>query len=287
MKAVNLIPSDRRRGGSGSQRAIPNGPGYAVIGLLAVALLFVTIYVLTSNTISERKTKVAKLQAQVAQEKAAAAQLASYASFEKLAQQRAETVREIASARFDWHSALADLSKVVPADTSLQSLVASVAPGAAVTGGSGGPGTAASLRGDISTPAFVIQGCTHTQDEVAKLLSRLRVMNGVTRVTLGDSEKQAAASAGATVTSSSSGSGGCGANTPAFDLVVFFKPLANAGPDGVISATPVSTAGSTPAGSTPSTSTTPASTPATATTPTTPATTTTPTTTTTPAGGSQ
>jgi Tfp pilus assembly protein PilN len=248
MKAVNLIPAETRRG-RGVQSSTPHGPAIVVVGLLVVALIFVTIAVLTNNTISARKAKLATLTQQVAQEQATAASLTNYAAFEQLAKTRVETVRQIASARFDWHAALSDLSKVVPANTSLQSLVGSVAPGANAGGGAaGGGGVASSLRGDLSVPAFEITGCTRTHDDVARLLSRLRVINGVTRVTLGDSQKVSSAQSGTAV---SSGGGGCGANAPNFDLVVFFKPLPGAGPTGVTaaSALPVTATSTTPGGS--------------------------------------
>jgi Tfp pilus assembly protein PilN len=249
VKAVNLIPGDARRSGRTVGARTAGGPGYAVLGVLAAAVLLVTIYVLTSNTISDRKAKIATLNAQAARERSEAARLANYANFAALAQARAQTVREIASTRFDWHGALSDLSKVVPANTSLQSLFGSVAPGAQVTGASGaagGAGITASLRQAISAPAFELTGCTSSQDDVARLMSRLRVIHGVTRVTLGDSQKTGGPQSGTTVASSSaSGAGGCGPNTPTFDLVVFFSPLPGAGPNGIASAsttgTPVST----------------------------------------------
>ncbi len=237
MKAVNLIPDDTRRAGKTCAVGVP-GPAYAVIGVLAVAVAFVSIYVLTTNTISERKAKLANLQQQVAQEQAQAARLAKYAKFAQLVQARAETVRQIAATRFDWHATLSDLSKVVPADTSLQSLVGTVAPGASANGAGGSAGgsggSTGGLRGDIAAPAFELRGCTHTQDDVARLLSRLRLINGVTRVTLADSQKQDGAQGGAQASSTGgssaaasgpSASAGCGSNTPSFDLVVFFGAL--------------------------------------------------------------
>jgi len=177
---------------------------------------------------------------------------------------------------------------VVPADTSLQALTGTVAPGASA-GGTGG-GSASGLRGDIAAPAFELSGCTKTQDDVARLMSRLRVINGVSRVTLGNSQKPGSNGASTAVTAS--GEGGCGANAPAFDLVVFFQPLPDAGPTGVTSvasasavgtqptssatpqATPASTATTTPTATTattvtpaaPTTTATPAATPASATT---------------------
>src|ERR1700693_2766542 len=120
MRAVNLIPSDGRRGGSGDIRSL-GGPGSAVVGLLGVVLILVTLYVLASNSVSQRTAQLASLQQQVTQAQAEAAQLNGYTQFAQLAQARVQTVREIASGRFHWPQALSDLSRVVPANTSLRS----------------------------------------------------------------------------------------------------------------------------------------------------------------------
>jgi Tfp pilus assembly protein PilN len=227
MRAVNLIPKDARRAGM-SPSLGKLGASHVVVALLVVALGFVTLYVLASNTVSQRQSQLAGLKQQVTSMQAQVARLNSYAQFEKLAQEREQTVREIATSRFDWHGALSDLSKVVPANTSLQSLVATVSP--SVSGVGGGSGA---VRGDISAPAFELKGCTGSQDEVAQLISRLRVINGVTRVTLEDST--AATNASGSTTGSVSG---CPASGPSFDMVVFFQPGA-----GVLGST--STTGST------------------------------------------
>jgi Tfp pilus assembly protein PilN len=258
VRAVNLIPTDSRRTGGGPSIA-PQSPAILVLGLLAVAVAFVTIYVLTSNTISSRKANLAQIQAEVAQQQAESARLANYAQFAQLAQARVQTVRQIAATRFDWHGALSDLAKVVPANTSLQSLTGTVSPSAGGAGAGGGA-VGAGLRSAISAPAFEMAGCTATQDDVARLISRLRLINGVTRVTLGSSAKQDSAQSGATVSTtaaSTNPSEGCGANAPSFDLVVFFTPIAGVGPSG---ASPP--AASQPVSSSSPAATTPASTPA-------------------------
>lgn len=235
MRAVNLVPSDgpQRRGAPSGLSLDKIGPVHVLLAVLVIALAYVTVYVMSANTISQRKAQLATVQTQAQQERAQLASLASYTKFEQLAQQRAETVREIAASRFDWHGALTDLSKVMPANTSLQSLVATVAPSSAVTGGGGAPTTSSSsgtsVRGDINAPAFELKGCTASQDDVARLVSRLRLVNGVQRVTLEDSTAGAAGSASAaTTTPSGPGSGSCGANGPTFDLVVFFQPQSGA-----------------------------------------------------------
>jgi Tfp pilus assembly protein PilN len=230
VRAVNLIPGDARRAGLGRGGGSRFDPAHGVIAVLGVALVFATIYTLTSNTISSRKAKLVTLQSELAQEQAQASKLDDYVAFDQLAEQRVETVRQIASARFDWHDALANLAKVVPANTALQSLSGSVVPSASVSGSNG---SGSSLRGDEAGPAIEIDGCTKSQDEVAQLMSRLRLIDGVTRVTLNSSTKSTSSGGGASV---SGGSGGCDPNWPAFDIVVFFEPVANAGPSGLASA---------------------------------------------------
>jgi Tfp pilus assembly protein PilN len=245
MRAVNLIPADSR--GGSRNRGPSTGmqvPVYVLLGFLAAAVALVTIYVLANNSISSRTAKLSNLKTEVTQEQAAVARLGEFTKFAQLAQTRISTVRSIAAARFDWHAALSDLSKVVPANTTLQSVVGTVVPGAS-TGGSGS-GSTGSLRSDVSAPAFELSGCTRTQDDVAKLMSQLRLINGVTRVTLSNSQAS-------NITSSGNGSGGssqgCGSNAPTFSVVVFFSPVANAGPTGVTSvgaSTTTTTPGATP-----------------------------------------
>jgi Tfp pilus assembly protein PilN len=219
-------------------------PVYVLLGFLAAAVALVTVYVLTSNTITSRTATLSNLKTQVAQEQAAANRLGEFSKFAQLAQTRISTVNSIAAARFDWHTALVDLSKVVPANTTLQSIVGTVVPGA-----SAGGGASSSLRADIAAPAFELTGCTANQDDVARLMSRLRLIDGVTRVSFTNSQESNSptASPGA-----SGGSGGqtCVPNAPNFDLTVFFTPVANAGANGVTAVsggtTTVSTTGGTP-----------------------------------------
>jgi Tfp pilus assembly protein PilN len=235
------------------------------LAALAVVLAYVTVTVLTDNTISQRKSQIAALHQQLNQEQAVIARFDAYRQFEKLAQERDQTVRQIASSRFDWHGALSDLSKVMPANASLQALLATVAPGASVSGAGGStagssPSTSG-LRGAINVPAFELKGCTATQDDVARLISRLRLINDVQRVTLADSTKTSGqpgvAGASSTAGSTSpSGSESCPSGTPGFDLVVFFQPLAGA--PAVVAGAP-SAAAAAPASGAPAATTTPTS----------------------------
>jgi Tfp pilus assembly protein PilN len=273
MRAVNLIPGDTRRT-SLDVRSL-RGPGPAVVGLLAVVVALVTMYVLASNSISQRRGELSGLQQQLAQVQSSSTTFTRYEQFTQLAATRAQTVQEIAASRFDWAKALSELSAVVPANTTLQSLAASVDPAATTSSGSSGGG----LRGAISSPAFELVGCTATQDDVARLMSRLRVIQGVTRVTLSDSVKDSSAASGAAVSSAGGSAASCGANAPTFDVLVFFQapavapatttPAATAATTSTTSTTPTppattsTTTTTTPASTTPAaTTTTPAATPA-------------------------
>ncbi len=228
MKSVNLIPADARK----NRGSAPNPlriPTYVILGLLAASLVLVTVYVLTGNTISSRTAQFDTLQTEVAQTQAQAARLGDYGRFAQLAQQRLQTVSGIAATRFDWHAALADLSDVVPANTAFQSLSGSVAPGASAGGGSGG---SSSLRSSLSTPALELTGCTgypgrRGPPDVPPAPDRRRDP--------GDSEQQPAGLYPRPRVGRrrrSAGVASCVSNGANFDMVVFFKALPGAGPNG-------------------------------------------------------
>src|SRR5207247_5682823 len=96
-------------------------------------------------------------------------------------------------------------------------------------------GDTGTLRSSQQVPAVELVGCTDSQAEVARVMSRLRLVQGVTQVSLASSEKAEASSSGA-ASGSGSGSGGGGSNDcrngsskfPQFSMVVFFSPLPGA-----------------------------------------------------------
>lgn len=224
MRAVNLIPGDAR---SSRSVRVPKlaVPTYGLFGLLVAAIALVTLYVISSNSVADRQAQVASLQAQVAQTQQAASRLAAYGQFASLEQGRVQSVRGVASTRFDWNSALGELATVIPANTSLTTLSGSVVPGANAGGSAGGSGLRSALQG----PAFELQGCTANQDDVARLISRLRTMNGVQRVALSSSTKASQNGAASVGTSTKRG---CPPAWPTFDLIVFYEPIQGAGAQG-------------------------------------------------------
>jgi Tfp pilus assembly protein PilN len=224
MRAVNLIPADAKRASRGSSgtKALPT---YLVLGALAIAVGLVTLYVLASNDVSQRQAKVTTLQAEVAQVQARSNSLNHYAQFSQMTQSRIGSVRQLATSRFDWHATLAQISQVVPKNTSLATL-----NGTAVSSTLPVAGTAAptSATGAPTGSSIELTGCTKSQPDVAKLMSRLRLIDGVQSVTLSSSTKQdsggSAPAGGSAASGSASGSSsqGCGNGTPSFDLKIGF-----------------------------------------------------------------
>jgi Tfp pilus assembly protein PilN len=211
VRAVNLIPGDVA-GGSRSSA----GPAL-LLGGLAALLALVTLHVLTANTINERKSELASVHRQYVVAQAQADATRPYREFAALARARVDTVRQLGSARFDWHRAFADLATVIPDDVWLSSLTGTVTTGVSVAGGDSGG--ASGLRSAIPNPAIELSGCTVSHQSVVRLISHLRLLHSVQRVSLADSSKDAG--------------GDCQhghANFPAFHLVVFFAPIPTVAP---------------------------------------------------------
>jgi Tfp pilus assembly protein PilN len=261
MRAVNLLPPDLRSGPKGPAPAVSTGVensgagAFVVLGVLAFAVVALAAYVLAGNTVKDRKAELAAATAKSAAVSQQVTALQPYADFEAVANARVQTVTDLANSRFDWEQALRDLSRAVPQDVTI----------AAFKGDLGVSNSGGSIRGAITAPAITLTGCTYSQTKVATLMARLRNIDGVTRVSLSKSDKEATtASAGAERTAPSA-TGYCGKNdVPAFEMIVFFEGAAAAStapaPGG---AAPATTTSTTPgATATPAPGATPSATPA-------------------------
>lgn len=206
MRPVNLIPSDQRRGDSAPLRA--GVASYAIVGVLALALVAAVAMVLTGNDIKKQRGELSSLQARKAQAEQSASALAPYADFASLAASRTETVESLAKSRFDWERVLHELALVMPQDVWLDSLTGSVAAGAST-----GAATSASSSSDpsITGPSLAISGCADSQTTVARFLAALKDIDGVTRVGMQQSSlgEESTDSAAATDSASSGSSGSC------------------------------------------------------------------------------
>jgi Tfp pilus assembly protein PilN len=268
MRAVNLIPSDERT----SSVAIPTGRSgggiFVVLGLVGGLAILALLYGLADRKISHNRTEVAVLAARAQQAQARAGALAPYTSFLQMREQRVQAVTALVNSRFDWAQAFRELGRVLPAGkVSLSSVNGTVGSGAASSSTSASAATSSSAAASSvtsatppgSVPTFTLAGCATSQAEVALMLDRLRLIDGVNTVTLQSSTK------------SSSGGGGeggnCGSGDPVFSAQIVFDALpaaptsSTAGATSAVASSTAPAGNATPASSAPAT-TTPAAAPA-------------------------
>jgi Tfp pilus assembly protein PilN len=218
MRAVNLLPSDLR--GTAPAAAPTAGPeraegigAYVVLGALALCVAMLASYVIATNNVKQKQADLEEVTAQAQAAASQTAKLKPYADFDAMAKTRVETVKGLAAARFDWEQAFRDLSRSIPSEVKLQSLSGDMGLPGTTGGGATDP-----LRGSISAPAISLGGCADSQQGVARMLSRLRAVDGVTRVSLSKSESALNAQPGSGTTQTCKGK-----NPPTFSVVVFFE----------------------------------------------------------------
>jgi Tfp pilus assembly protein PilN len=222
MRAVNLIPAEERRGLRGGGSGSGDG-SYIVLGVLALVVALSAGYTLVNRSVGDRRAELENVQAQVATAQAQVQRYASYTGFSALRQKRSETVRSLAASRFDWSHALHELARTIPSNAWLTSLKGTVTPGVSVDGGTADP-----LRGSLQNPALEVMGCTTSQGDVAKVISSLRRIDGVERVSLSSSQKldQGSPAGGGSPGAGDTGSSGdCrngNAHYPQFSMTLFF-----------------------------------------------------------------
>ncbi len=236
MKAVNLIPQEGRSGllgrSVGPKRVVaaPRGLGaYCVLAALAVAVVMAGAWALTGRQLSGERADLARAEASAQSAEAKVGSLAPYTAFADLSRSRVETLSGLIQGRFDWSHGLREVARVLPGDVDLISLVGTTSPNSAVQGaGAGGP-----LRAALPVPAIDVIGCARSQSDVARLLARLRAIDGVQRVSLASSEKADSASLSETDCRASE-------RMPQFQITVFFQALSDGIVPAVAATTPTS-----------------------------------------------
>jgi Tfp pilus assembly protein PilN len=211
MRAVNLIPVDERRGVSHT-----SGLGsYIVLGLLALVVAMSAAYTLANRSVATHRQELASVEARASAIEGHAQTLDGYTTFSSLRQKRSETIRALAASRFDWSHTLHEVARTIPADAWLTSMRGTVSSSASAEGGGSDP-----LRASLPGPALELIGCTTSHDKVAGVVSNLRRVDGVERVSLSSSVKNGAAAGGG------GGSGGdCrhgSGRFPQFSMTLFF-----------------------------------------------------------------
>jgi Tfp pilus assembly protein PilN len=217
MRPVNLVPQDQRR----RTPSESSGKGaHALLGLLAVLLAMTVAYVLTANTVTERKSETEQARVEADRLEAEAAKKGSFTDFADIARTRAASVAAVASSRFDWERLMRELSRVMPEGSWLVSADASLTgdtEGASDAAAAAAPAApAGGTAGTAATgPTAALVGCTPKHSDVARMMVRLRQLHRVTDVQLGQSTQNDDAD----IASFDS----CGRNT-SFDVTLTFSP---------------------------------------------------------------
>jgi Tfp pilus assembly protein PilN len=198
LRPVNLIPKEERRG-ERSLGGRSGGAVYAVLGLLGAAVIAVLLLVLTSNSIIDRKDRVADLTKKQATAETEAEALQPYDNFVQLQTKRMETVNSLVDSAFNWERVIRSLSRAIPSDTWLVSFKGTVAPTVDLDSSSGGvaAGSLAGARSTATAPAIELIGCTYSHRDVARMMVRMRNLDHVSDVVLGKSERPESRATGA------------------------------------------------------------------------------------------
>jgi Tfp pilus assembly protein PilN len=222
VRAVNLIPSEQRRG-SVNLSGRSGGAAYVVVGLILGLAVMAVLYGKADHEIGAKQAEATRLSAEAQQAQSEASRLAPYTSFVAMREERLKAVQELANTRFDWAHAMHELGRVVPTQAALSAVNGTVGATTVSTAAAApaAPGAAASASNSVvsatpagSTPNFTITGCATSQSAVALTMNRLRLIDGVSEVSLQSSSKGGGA-----------GGAGCPAGGPVFSMQVSFDAL--------------------------------------------------------------
>jgi Tfp pilus assembly protein PilN len=182
MRAVNLLPPERRGGAGSRVSRIPSvrtQPAlYAAGGLvLLTALVLGLLAHSASSSVSRKQRQLDRLQTQVAATQPKPDRTMAGAT----AASRLVEVTSIAGRRMPWDAFLGAFARVMPEDVWLLSLTAT--PGNAVAATSATASDSSTTPPTSSLP-FTISGYTYSQASVARLLDRLALIPWLSGVQL-------------------------------------------------------------------------------------------------------
>lgn len=219
MRAVNLIPADeRRRGGSGRLSGLsPVTAG--LLGVLLAGLVVVVALVMLGNAVTDRKAELDRVKAQTAATQRQADALEPYARVAAMRASSVAVVSGLADSRYDWPRLLDQVSRRVPADVKLTTMKGDVSALATPPQPTDGSSAVAAAAAPADPAEIHLTGCTVTLGSLARLMDRVRQIDGVGDVTLGTSTTADAKSGSGSDSSGPVSQGNC-PHRRAFDLTL-------------------------------------------------------------------
>jgi Tfp pilus assembly protein PilN len=181
VRPVNLLPARYRPAQATGER---RGISYIAVGVLALLLVMVLLYVVTNNGITDAKEKTANAQAEQAAAQAKIGQLQAFGNFAALKAARFNAVKSAALLRFDYERLMREVALVLPHDSHLTTFSATAAGATAAAGSATATG-----------PSVSLAGCAPSYPGVATVVVRLRKLHNVVDVNLLSSTKAGAGGA--------------------------------------------------------------------------------------------
>lgn len=213
MRAVNLIPAELR----------PKTPGegdpnvaYAIVGGLALLFVMIVLAIVQSNKATTLNDQAAAVNAEAARHQVAAKPVQQFNDFAGVAESRTLLVGGLAASRFPWGSAIYNLSRSLPQDVTLDTIIATTAgtTAAAASQTSGAAGVSSA-----QTPTVALTGCTSGWIGYSRLTVWLKNMPGVQDVTSTSSDQSAGITAELDKRTKN-----CGPSPLTFALEVTYEP---------------------------------------------------------------
>jgi Tfp pilus assembly protein PilN len=174
MQAVNLLPAYARPAGAWASLGKELSPARVIriggIVAAACALAIAGLYFYERSVVNDRRAKLADAQARLTAVEATAAPLRAA---EAASTARSTVIRTVSNSRVAWEGVLRDLSRVLPDQVHLQSLIAQSPTSAAAAG--------------AAPTSFTINGTTTSHVRVGLVLDRLALLPWLSGVTLGSS----------------------------------------------------------------------------------------------------
>ncbi len=174
MRAVNLIPSDQRRG-AGGLAGRSGGVVHVLTGGLAVLVALGVVYALAVHSVAARKSELASLTRQVAVVSAEGQALQQYVQVALVSAEKVHEVAALAEQRFNWPTAMQQLALALPGDVTFTSFNATAAGGAATSTAASASAAAPASAGS----SFTLIGCASSQSEISGVLTNLFHVPGV------------------------------------------------------------------------------------------------------------
>jgi len=221
VKAVNLIPVEQRaqRGGVANRS---HGVAYVLAAVPVAVGALGGLYGLAKHELASKETEAARVEKLAERTQREAAGLAPYKSFIALRQSRESQILGLINSRFDWAHLLAELGAVLPQGTTVstfQGAIGTSAGASTTTTKASSGGAVASATPAGSLPTVILSGCATSGTTVALLLSRLKLIDGVSNVEMHSLQRNGAGS------SAGSSSGACPAGTQSYNVTITFEAL--------------------------------------------------------------